>query len=85
MDTLKAWAEEWARNHSMNYPESHDATWYAKRRELLKQQSLLMLRLERETAGQLTLPMFGDNSPKIQPTSEASLTLRGMHVVERKA
>jgi HNH endonuclease len=66
------------------------ADYYRDRRALLKKQTQEIRRLQLVDAGQLTLPMFGDEAPrKIMETEPETLTItRGMHVadqIQRKA
>jgi len=83
LDNFKDWFEQWGREHSMDYPETHDSAWYARRRKLLAQQTLLIRRLQQESAGQLVLPIFGDNSAKKLTQNEAqALTLKGIHLAD---
>jgi hypothetical protein len=57
--------------------------YYRERRELLKKQTYEIRRLQQVSAGQMTLPIFGDDSArKIPQTDEAALTLAAMHVTE---
>ena len=55
------------------------------RRRVLQQQAVYLQRLQREAAGQLTLPIFGEGQAKKLAQSEmASLPFKGMNF-ERKA
>jgi len=70
--------------------DRNSSTYWPKRRELLRQQALLIRRLQAENAGQLTLPIFGTGAEKLPMLREAaSLTVeKGMHlsdVTRRKA
>lgn len=84
LDQSIAGASKLVEAKSMNQPLP-DAYW-PKRRELLRQQTLQIRRMQAESAGQLTLPIFGDGTARKLAESEvAVLPLLGMAVVEKKA
>jgi len=58
--------------------------YYQERRELLRKQAAEIQRLNLVRAGQLTLPIFGDDAPrKLMETEPASLVVaKGMHVAD---
>ena len=73
-----------------NMRDQRTDTWWQQRREMLKAQAAGLKRMRLENAGQLTLPIFGDEAPrKLMETEPAALAVsRGMHVaepVQRKA
>ncbi len=61
--------------------------WWQQRRAALKKQAAGMKRLCLESAGQLTLPIFGDGTPRklMETEPQAIAVAKGMHVTERKA
>jgi hypothetical protein len=90
-DVLKQWAAYASKMHSMNdgYPKERDAMWYEQRRRMLRAQADGVKRNQREEAGQLVLPMFGDGTERLPVMAEAvALAVsKGLHVTEpiRKA
>lgn len=58
---------------------------YEARRKLLNQQVLEVSRLRAESAGQLTLPIFGDGTERLPVIAEAAalITSRGLHVADQ--
>jgi hypothetical protein len=51
-------------------------SWWEHRRAILKRQAQGIKRLNLEAAGQLTLPIFGDNSPRISVENDTQQTLQ---------
>lgn len=61
--------------------EQDETSYFAKRRQLLRQQVLEISRLQLESAGQLVLPIFGDNSArKLLRTEAQCMAVKGMQV-----
>jgi hypothetical protein len=59
--------------------------YYKQRRQLLRQQLAEIRRLQLTASGQMTLAIFGDDAPrKLAQTEEAAMTLKGMHLTERR-
>jgi HNH endonuclease len=66
------------------FPDNHTDDWYVQRKAVLKAQAESIARRRLENAGQLTLPIFGDGSPrKLMETEPQALTVaKGMHVTD---
>jgi hypothetical protein len=69
-----------------NFPDNHTDEWYVQRKAMLKAQAQSIARRRLETAGQLTLPIFGDGSArKLAQSEESSMPFKGMDVQEKQA
>jgi len=66
---------------SDGYPTDRTPEWYDQRRKQIRAQAAGLKRIQREAAGQLVLPIFGDGTAKKLCESEvAALTFKGMDV-----
>lgn len=86
LEIAAMWKRVLATMPEKKFPETHDDEWYVQRKAMLKAQAQSIARRRLETAGQLTLPIFGDGSArKLSQSEESTMPFKGMDVQERKA
>jgi HNH endonuclease len=67
----------------MTMNPADDPAYWLRRRETLRNQTIQLSRMRKESAGQLTLPIFGDGAAKkLCETEPATLPFKGMQVTK---
>lgn len=70
----------------MRMEPARSDTYYKSRRETLRHQASVMAHRRLETYGQLTLPIFGDGTPrKLMETEPQTLAFKGLDLEEEQA
>jgi len=75
------WKRVLATMPDKKFPDTHTDHWYSQRREMLRSQAAGLKRMQREEAGQLVLPIFGDGTArKLCETEAPALVFKGIDV-----